>query len=263
MAHIIAFANQKGGTAKTTTVANLAGVLNERGKRVLLVDIDPQASLTIGFGVNVPELDETVYDVIVDDASLSDVIRPLRENVDLAPTNINLSVAELQLAGEMRREDRLKQALAPLQGRYDFILIDCPPSLGLLTLNALSAASHVLIPMSCDYYALVGVRLLLDTLRRVQERLNPSLRILGVLPTRYDGRTLHAQEVLHEVREKLDGQVPVFETVIRETVRFKEAPIRGQTITEYMSDHAAAQDFRAFTEEFLHEFQETSIAQQQ
>lgn len=261
MAYTIAFANQKGGTAKTTTVANLAGVLDERGKKVLLVDIDPQASLTIGFGVNVPQLDRSVYDVITGETPLQDVVRPLRQNVDLAPTNINLSVAELQLAGEMRREDRLKRALAPLQERYDFILIDCPPSLGLLTLNALSAASHVLIPMSCDYYALVGVRLLLDTLRRVQERLNPDLQILGVLPTRYDGRTLHAQEVLREVRDKLGGQVPVFDTVIRETVRFKEAPIRAQTITEYMSDHAAAQDFRDFTEEFLHEFQETRITQ--
>ena len=260
MAYTIAFANQKGGTAKTTTVANLAGVLNERGIKVLLVDIDPQASLTIGFGVNVPELAQTVYDVIAGDAALADVLVPLRENVDLAPTNINLSVAELQLVGEMRREDRLKQALAPLQGQYDFILIDCPPSLGLLTLNALSAAGHVLIPMSCDYYALVGVRLLLDTLRRVQERLNPDLRVLGVLPTRYDGRTLHSKEVLQEVRGKLDGQVNVFDTVIRETVRFKEAPIQGQTITEYMSSHAAAQDFREFTEEFLHEFKQKSIA---
>ncbi len=260
MAYTIAFANQKGGTAKTTTVANLAGVLNELGTRVLLVDIDPQASLTIGFGVNVPELGQTMYDVIAGDAALADVLRQVRENVDLAPTNINLSVAELQLVGEMRREDRLKQALAPLQGRYDFILIDCPPSLGLLTLNALSAADHVLIPMSCDYYALVGVRLLLDTLRRVQERLNPHLRILGVLPTRYDARTLHSKEVLEEVRGRLDGQVNVFDTVIRETVRFKEAPIQGQTITEYMSGHPAAQDFREFTEEFLHEFEQKSIA---
>ena len=259
MAHTIAFSNQKGGTAKTTTVANLAGVLNELGKKTLLVDLDPQASLTIGFGVNLPELQQTVYDVIAGDAPLADVLLPLRENVDLAPTNINLSVAELQLVGEMRREDRLKQALAPLQEQYEFILVDCPPSLGLLTLNALSAADRVLIPMSCDYYALVGVRLLLDTLRRVQERLNPNLRILGVLPTRYDGRTLHSKEVLQEVRAKLDGQVHVFDTVIRETVRFKEAPIQGQTITEYMSGHVASQDFRAFTEEFLHEFQQESI----
>lgn len=262
MAHTIAFANQKGGTAKTTTVANLAGVLNERGKKVLLVDIDPQASLTIGFGVQITDLDETVYDVVTGQTPLAQVLTPLREHVDLAPTNINLSVAELQLVGEMRREDRLKQALAPVAGDYDFILIDCPPSLGLLTLNALAAADRVLIPMSCDYYALVGVRLLLDTLRRVQERLNPDLRILGVLPTRYDARTLHSKEVLQEVRSKLQGQVHVFETVIRETVRFKEAPIQGQTITEYMDGHAASQDFRAFTEEFLNEFQETSIPKQ-
>lgn len=261
MAYTIAFANQKGGTAKTTTVANLAGALNEAGKRVLLVDIDPQASLTIGFGVDISALPATIYDVLIEDTPLRDVIVPLRDNVDLAPTNINLSVAELQLVGEMRREDRLRQALAPIQHQYDFILVDCPPSLGLLTLNALAAAGYVLIPMSCDYYALVGVRLLLDTLGRVQQRLNPDLKILGVLPTRYDVRTLHAREVLEEVRTKLDGRVKVFDTVVRETVRFKEAPIQGQTITEYVADHPAAQDFRNLTQEFLDEFEEKSIAQ--
>lgn len=261
MAYTIAFANQKGGTAKTTTVANLAGALNEAGKKVLLVDIDPQASLTIGFGVDINDLAQTIYDVLIADTPIRNVIIPLRENVDLAPTNINLSVAELQLVGEMRREDRLRQALAPVADDYDFILVDCPPSLGLLTLNALAAADYVLVPMSCDYYALVGVRLLLDTLERVQQRLNPNLRILGILPTRYDVRTLHAREVLNEVRSKLDGQVKVFDTVVRETVRFKEAPIQAQTITEYVSDHPAAQDFRNLTEEFLHEFEEKSIAQ--
>lgn len=261
MTHTIAFANQKGGTAKTTTVANLAGALNERGHKVLLVDLDPQASLTIGFGVDVSTMAQTVYDVIANDVPLADVVTPVRENVDLAPTNINLSVAELQLVSEIRREDRLKQALAPLKGQYDFIMVDCPPSLGLLTLNALSAADRVLIPMSCDYYALVGVRLLLDTLRRVQERLNPELIILGVLPTRYDARTLHSKEVLDEVRSKLSGQVHVFDAVIRETVRFKEAPIQGQTITEYMSTHVGAQDIRDFTEEFLNEFKQESVTQ--
>jgi chromosome partitioning protein len=189
------------------------------------------------------------------------VIVPLRDNVDLAPANINLSVAELQLVSEMRREDRLRQALAPVLTRYDFVFVDCPPSLGLLTLNALAAADYVLIPMSCDYYALVGVRLLLDTLQRVQERLNPDLAILGVLPTRFDVRTLHSREVLDEVRAKLDGHVKVFDTVIRETVRFKEAPIQGRTLTEYMSDHAASQDLRDLAKEFLHEFQQTSLAQ--
>jgi chromosome partitioning protein len=261
MAHIVAFANQKGGTAKTTTVTNLAGVLNELGRRVLLVDLDPQASLTIGFGVDVSGLRETVYEVMIGDTALRDVIVPVREYVDLAPANINLSVAELQLVSEIRREDRLRHALAPIRDAYDYILVDCPPSLGLLTLNALAAADSVLIPMSCDYYALVGVRLLLDTLRRVQERLNPDLAVLGVLPTRYDSRTLHAKEVLEEVRAKLDGQTKVFETVIRETVRFKEAPIQGQTITEYVSDHPGADDFRRLTQEFLDECEETRIAQ--
>ena len=257
MARIIAFSNQKGGTAKTTTVANLAGALNEMGRRVLVVDIDPQASLTIGFGVDASALPATLYDAIIHGTPLDEIVVPVREHVDLAPTNINLSVAELQLVGEMRREDRLRHALASIESRYEFILIDCPPSLGLLTLNALAAADYVFIPMSCDYYALVGVRLLLDTLARVQERLNPHLQILGVLPTRFDARTLHAREVVDEVRDKLNGRVRVFDTVIRETVRFKEAPIQGQTITEYMSGHAAAQDIRDLTEEFLHAFEQT------
>ncbi|MDX1664868.1 MAG: AAA family ATPase [Candidatus Promineifilaceae bacterium] len=256
MAHIIAFSNQKGGTAKTTTVANLAVALNEMGRRVLVVDIDPQASLTIGFGVDASRLPATLYDAIIHDTPLAEIIVPVREHVDLAPTNINLSVAELQLVGEMRREDRLRHALAAVEEEYDFVLIDCPPSLGLLTLNALAASDYVVIPMSCDYYALVGVRLLLDTLGRVQERLNPNLRILGVLPTRFDARTLHAREVVDEVRSKLNGSVRVFDTIIRETVRFKEAPIQGQTMTEYMSGHPAAQDIRDLTEEFLHAFEQ-------
>lgn len=252
MTQTIAVANQKGGTGKTTTTMNLGGALADLGKRMLLVDIDPQGSLGVGFGVDVPRLDQTIYDVMVHEVNLADILQPVRENIDLAAANIYLSVSDMQLAGEIRREDRLKDALTPVKARYDFVLIDCPPSLGLLTINALSASDSVLIPMSCDYYSLVGVRLLLETIDRIQTRLNPDLEILGVLPTRFDRRTLHANEVLEEAREKLGTQgIRVFDTVIRETVRLKEAPIAGQTITEYQSKHPAAEDYRSLAQEVL------------
>lgn len=254
MSHIVAFANQKGGTGKTTSVINLAGALTELGRRVLAVDIDPQGNLTIGLGIDVFSLSSTIYEVMVNGQPIEEIIQPVREHIHVAPTNINLSVADLQLAGEIRREDRLRDALAPVKDRYDFVLIDCPPSLGLLTINALSAAEQVLIPMACDYYSLVGVRLLLNTIQRIQARLNPRLKILGVLPTRFDGRITHAKEVLNEAREKLGQHVKVFDSVIRESVVFKEAPVSGQTITEYNSKHPGAEDYRAFAQEFIHAF---------
>jgi chromosome partitioning protein len=251
MTIITAVANQKGGTGKTTTTINLAGVLAERGKRILAVDIDPQGSLGVGWGIDVANLEWSIYDVLLEKRPLRDILISVRETVDLAPANIYLSVADLQLAGEIRREDRLKQALAPIEDDYDVVLIDCPPSLGLLTINALSAADNVLVPMSCDYYALVGVTLLLDTVRRIQDQLNPDLEILGVLPTRYDSRTLHAKEVLEEATERLGKHVHVFRSVIHESVRVKEAPITGQTITEYRGKHKTANSHRELAEEVL------------
>jgi chromosome partitioning protein len=253
MPHTISFSNQKGGTAKTTSVINLAGTLAEMGKKILVVDVDPQGSLSIGFSVRIPIEEPTTYEVMVDGLPLQSIIQPVRENIDLAPTNINLSVAELQLVGKIRREDKLKNAIASVKDNYDFVLIDCPPSLGLLTINALAAADKVLIPMSCDYYSMIGVRLLLDTIRRIQSELNPQLKILGVLPTRFDARTAHAREVLDETRETLGQHIKVFETVIRETVRIKEAPIEGKTITEYMSNHPGAQDYRDLAKEVINE----------
>lgn len=248
---VVALANQKGGTGKTTTAINLAGALSDLGKHVLVVDLDPQSSMTIGLGVNATQLEQSMYDVLIQGVPVHDIILAVRDTIHLAPTNINLSVAEIQLVSEIRREDRLRGALAPIKDDYDFVLIDCPPSLGLLTVNALSAADGVIIPMSTDYYSLVGVTLLLNTIRRMKSQLNPDLEVLGVLATRFDRRTLHAQEVLDEVRQKLDGQCPVYDTVIRESVRIKEAPIAGKTITEYQANHPAAQDYVSFAKEFL------------
>lgn len=247
----IAVANQKGGSAKTTTTQSLGAALAENGQQVLLLDVDPQASLTVGWGVDVSQLETTMYNVVVEGAELADILLPIREQIDLAPANIYLSAAELRLAGEYRREDRIRQALEQLPKPYDYILMDCPPSLGLLTINAFSAADSVLIPMSCDYYAMVGVRLLLDSIARTRTQINKNLSILGVIPTRYDRRTAHSKEILEELREKLAPEVRVFEAVIRETVKFKEAPIEGKPITEYSSSHPGAEDYRQLAKEIL------------
>lgn len=252
MVKIIAISNQKGGTGKTTTTVNLAGALAEMGKRILVVDADPQASLGIGFGIETSRLKNTLYNVILEEVPIKDILVSVREKIDLAPSNIYLSVAELQLAGVIRREDRLKNALFHIKERYDFVLIDSPPSLGLLTINSLSASESILVPMSCDFHSMVGVKLLLETIDRLRIQLNPEIKVLGILPTRFDLRTLHSREVLEEVRDKLGKQdIRVLNTIIRETVRFKEAPIEGKTIMEYMNDHPGAEDYRNLAKEVL------------
>jgi chromosome partitioning protein len=250
MTQVIAVANQKGGTAKTTTVVNLGAALAEQGKRVLLVDMDPQGSLGIGCGLtDVYSLEKTIYHVLIGEAQLREVTRPVRLNVDLAPANIYLSAAEFQLINRHRREDKLKNALQTVKDGYDLTLIDCPPSLGLLTVNALSAADQVLIPMSCDFYSMVGVSLLLDTIREIQLEVNPRLKVMGILATRYDGRTIHSREVLERTRTELGKELRVFEVVVRESVRFKESPIVGQSILEYASNSDGARAYRALAEE--------------
>ena len=249
MAKTIAVANQKGGSGKTTTTRSLAAALGEQGKRVLMIDLDPQASLSEGSGLELHKLGQTTYHVLIGSAKLAEILVKVDENVDIAPANIHLSAAELQLVNMNRREDKLRNALKPLKEQYDYVLIDCPPSFGLLTVNALSAADSVLIPMTCDYYTMLGVRLLLETVREIQAEVNPNLKIEGLLPTRYDARTLHAREILDQTRGALGGDIKVFDTVVRESVRFKEAPITGSSILAYAGASEGARSYRSLAQE--------------
>ncbi len=251
MARIIAVANQKGGSGKTTTTRSLAAGLGEMGKRVLMIDLDPQASLSEGCGLELYALERTTYHVLLGMLRLGDVIVKVEPRVDLAPANIHLSAAELQLVNMNRREDKLRNALRPIREEYDFVLVDCPPSFGLLTVNALSAANSVLIPMTCDYYTMLGVRLLLETVREIQAEVNPELGIEGILPTRFDGRTLHSKEILEQTRMGLGAQVKVFDVVVKESVRFKESPIRGESILQYASNTEGARAYRELAKEIV------------
>ncbi len=250
-AHVIAMCNQKGGVGKTTTTINLGAALAECGRRVLLVDFDPQGALSVGLGVNPHELDQTVYDLLMDRGVTADDIL-LKTNVaglDLLPSNIDLSAAEVQLVGEVAREQTLVRVLAPILVDYDYVLIDCQPSLGLLTVNALTAAHGVIIPLECEFFALRGVALLMDTIAKVQERLNPQLELEGILATMYDSRTLHGREVLSRVVEAFgDG---VFHTVIARTVRFPETTVAGEPITTYAGRSTGAAAYRQLALEVL------------
>jgi chromosome partitioning protein len=249
LSQVIAIANQKGGSGKTTTARSLGAALAERGRRVLLIDLDPQASLSEGCGMDLAALEQTTYQVLLGLAKMRDVIVPVEDFLDLAPANIHLSAAELQLVNTNRREDKLRNALRQIRDDYAYVLIDCPPSFGLLTVNALSAADSVLIPMTCDYYTMLGVRLLLDTVAEIQQEVNPDLRVTGVLPTRFDGRTLHAREILQQTKAALGAELRVFDTVVRESVRFKESPISGQSILTYASSSEGARAYRNLAEE--------------
>ncbi len=247
MAKTIAIANQKGGSGKTTTTRSLGSALAERGRSVLMVDMDPQGSLSEGCGVQLYALERTIYHVLLGSARMADIILRIEPKLDLAPANIHLSAAEVQLVNSTRREDKLRNALKPVQGWYDYVLLDCPPSFGLLTVNSLSAANSVLIPMTCDYYTMLGVRLFLQTVKEIQQEVNPQLSIEGILPTRYDGRTLHAKEILAQVCSA--SQVKVFQTIIKESVRFKETPIRGESILKYAGSSEGARAFRELAKE--------------
>ncbi|MCH4250167.1 MAG: ParA family protein [Microbacteriaceae bacterium] len=242
--------NQKGGVGKTTTTVNLGASLVEYGRRVLLLDFDPQGALSAAVGANA--LDEpTIYDLImggVKDA-LPVVQHTFIQGLDVLPANIDLSAAEVQLVNEVAREQSLARVLRQLTGRYDVILIDCQPSLGLLTVNALTAAHGVMIPLECEFFALRGVALLIETIEKIQDRLNPQLSIDGILATMFDPRTLHSREVLHRVREAFGDRV--FETVIPRTVKFPDSTVAAKPITEFASSHRGAAMYRQLARELV------------
>ena len=250
-ARVLALCNQKGGVGKTTSTINLGAALAEYGRRVLLVDFDPQGALSVGLGVNPMELDQTIYNSLMErDVTADDIL--LKTNIagmDLLPSNIDLSAAEVQLVGEVAREQTLKRVLAPMLADYDVVLIDCQPSLGLLTINALTAANGVIIPLECEFFSLRGVALLIQTIDKVRERLNPQLELEGILATMYDGRTLHGREVLARVVEAFGDKV--FHTVINRTVRFPETTVAGEPITSFAPSSAGANAYRDLAREVV------------
>ncbi|MDS0135564.1 MULTISPECIES: ParA family protein [unclassified Amycolatopsis] len=250
-AKIMAMCNQKGGVGKTTSTINLGAALAEYGRKVLLVDFDPQGALAVGLGIQPHELDQTVYNAIMErSVSATDVLMKTRvDGVDLLPSNIDLSAAEVQLVAEVGREHTLLRVLRPVMNDYDYVLVDCQPSLGLLTVNALTAADGVIIPLECEFFSLRGVALLIDTIEKVQERLNPKLDIVGILATMYDPRTLHSKEVMARVVEAF-GET-VFDTVINRTVRFPETTVAGEPITTWAPKSAGAAAYRQLAREVI------------
>lgn len=247
---ILAIINQKGGVGKSTTAVNLAAALGAMNKEVLLVDLDPQGNATSGFGIDKRELELCVYNVLLGETPVEDVILScVAQGVDVLPSTINLAGAEVELVNEMARENRLKNALGSMRGRYDYVLIDCPPSLGLLTINALVAADKLLIPIQCEFYALEGVTKLLDSMKRVKSILNPSLDIFGIVMTMYDSRTKLAHEVVSEVRNFFGDAV--FETQIPRTVKLSEAPSYGQSILDYAPENKGAVAYNDLAKEVI------------
>ena len=244
---VIAFANQKGGVAKTTTTLNLGVALAERGKRVLAVDLDPQSNLTMSQGIDPEELDRTMFDVLVHKTPIDQIIES--REIDIAASSIDLAGAELALSSMIGRERALQKAILPLRGTYDFVLVDTPPSLGLLTINALTAADGVIVPVQCEYLALRGLIQLENTLTMIRDNLNPDVRIKGILPTMFDGRTLHAREAIEILQENFGDLV--FETRIRKTIRYAEAPVKGTSILKYDSKGSAARAYRDLAGEVL------------
>ena len=250
MGEIIACANQKGGVGKTTTVVSLASYLAQDGRRVLLIDMDPQGNATSGVGIDKDSVEASVYEILLEDIDVADAVRPTSiDNLSVLPSNRSLAGAEVELVPNAARERRLKRVLDGAGEAYDFILLDCPPSLGLLTVNALTAADSVLIPLQCEYYALEGLSQLMATIDLIRDHLNPSLALKGVVLTMHDGRTSLSADVTAEVRRHLGSQV--FEAVVPRSVRLAEAPSYGQPIAEYSPSSRGALAYQAITAELL------------
>ena len=250
-AKVLAMCNQKGGVGKTTSTINLGACLAEQGRRVLLVDLDPQGALSAGLGIRQDELDVTIYNLLVDaNASIDEALIQTRfPGLDLVPANIDLSAAEIQLVNEVGREQTLARALRPVRSSYDYIILDCQPSLGLLTVNALTYAQGVIIPMECEYFSLRGLALLTDTVEKVRDRLNFDLDVLGILVTMYDRRTLHSREVMARVVEVFGDKV--FDTVITRTVRFPETSVAGEPIISWAPKSDGAEQYRNLAKEVI------------
>jgi chromosome partitioning protein len=247
LARVIAFANQKGGVAKTTSTLNLAVALQEQGLRVLVVDLDPQGNLTMSQGLNPDSIERSMFDVLVHRLPISEVIQ--EREVDLAVSSIDLAGAELALSSQIGRERALEKSLAAVKSGYDYVLIDTPPSLGLLTINALVASEGVIVPVQCEYLSLRGLVQLENTLSMIRENLNPEVKIVGILPTMFDGRTLHSKEAVEILTENFGPLV--FNTRIRKTVRYAEAPVKGSSVLKYDPRGPAADAYRDLAKEVL------------
>ena len=250
MGKIISIANQKGGVGKTTTTINLSTILAKKGKKVLMIDADPQGNASSGVGVDREEIELSVYDILINDSSVDDVVKKTNiKNLYICPSNINLAGAEVELVSMMSREQRLKEKLDVIKGEYDFILIDCPPSLGLITLNAFTASDSVLIPVQCEYYALEGLGQLLNTISLVKKHLNKEIEIEGALLTMYDIRTNLSNQVVKEVKKYFNDKV--YKNVIPRNVKLSEAPSYGMPISIYDPRSKGAKSYEKFVKEFL------------
>lgn len=249
MGKVISIANQKGGVGKTTTTVNLGTILARKGKKVLLIDADPQGNATSGLGVE-KEVEFSTYDVLVNETEMKDAIQDtMIKNLKICPSNMNLAGAEVELVSMMSREQRLKEKLEEIKDKFDYVLIDCPPSLGLITLNSFTASDSVLIPVQCEYFALEGLGQLLNTINLVKKHLNKNIQIEGALLTMYDIRTNLSNQVVKEVKKYFDNKV--YKTVIPRNVRLSEAPSYGMPITEYDPKSKGAKSYIKFTKEFL------------
>lgn len=250
MGRIIAVANQKGGVGKSTTAINLSACLAEKGKKVLTIDIDPQGNTTSGLGVDKNSVENTLYELLLSEADVRDtIVKDVVQNVDLIPSNVNLSGAEIELIGIENKEYILKEITDKVRGEYDYIIMDCPPSLSMLTINALTAATSVLVPIQCEYYALEGLSQLIHTIELVKDRLNNKLEIEGVVFTMYDARTNLSLQVVENVKDNLKQNI--YKTIIPRNVRLAEAPSYGQPITIYDSRSAGAESYRLLAEEVI------------